>query len=128
MPFFQLSSAKGMEDATHAPDEPLNNDRSNQCALRAPSGSSPQGARPALATHLQPDNKKSSRTNSNFSISSLIKRPRRQSVITKNVEGVLYVSCIILFLTDFTSYRNNAKEKIHFKACQSPSFFWSTFS
>ena len=84
-----------MEDApTHALDGPLNNDRSksNQCAPRAPSSSSPQGARPALATHLQPDNK-SSRTNSNFSISSLIKRPRRQAqaVITKNVEGVLDV-------------------------------------
>jgi uncharacterized membrane protein YjjP (DUF1212 family) len=89
-----------MEDApTHAPDEPLTNDRSNQCAPPAPSSSSPQGARPVLATHLQPDNKKSSRTNSNFSISSLIKRPRRQSVITKNVEGVLHVACIILFLT-----------------------------
>jgi len=86
-PFFQLSFAKGMEDAlTHAPDEPqLNNDRSNQCD---PSSPNPQGARPALATHLQPDNKKSSRTNSNFSISSLIKRPQRQSTITKNVEGV----------------------------------------
>ena len=83
-----------MEDApTHAPDEPLNNDRSNQCAPRAqaPSSFNPQGSRPALATHLQSDIKKSSRTNSNFSISSLIKRPQRQSAITKNVEGVLYV-------------------------------------
>ena len=83
-----------MEDApTHAPDDPLNSDRSNQRTPRAHASSSfiPQGSRPALATHLQPDNKKSSRTNSNFSISSLIKRPQRQSVITKNVEGVVCI-------------------------------------
>ena len=83
-----------MEDApTHAPDDPLNSDRSNQRTPRAhaPSSFIPQGSRPALATHLQPDNKKSSRTNSNFSISSLIKRRQRQSVITKNVEGVVCI-------------------------------------
>lgn len=79
-----------MEDApTHA----LEDGRSNQGAPRVSPSSSPQGARPVLA-HLQANNtnnKKSLRTNSNFSISSLIKRPRRQSVITKNVEGVCYM-------------------------------------
>jgi hypothetical protein len=62
----------------NAPNHGLDkDDGSNDSAQRVPS--SPQGVRPVLATHrhLQLDNtnnNKSSRTNGNFSISSLIKQ------------------------------------------------------